>query len=622
MAQHKPIRVGDSTILQQIDPATEEIDGKIYCSTNNIVLGRLTSGAGAHEEIDISDLPGVGGGWYAAGATASFNNTTVETDFFSVTVPADTLSEVGTCLDVEAWGQFTNNVGSNQNFTLRIYADGVEVFEDASGNIATNANPRVFKIRGKIVRLDASNAAASFEVLLGNLAASTPTGSGDLGGTALRVCPIICTSPFAWDFADDVIFKVTMQLGSASPSLSMTGHNYVVYLAGVAGGEWGTISGTLSDQTDLQTALDAKVDENSPISGDTKTKITYDSKGLVTAGEDAAIADITGLQTALDGKADSAHTHPLSDIEQSGASTNNVPKWNGSAWAPASDDKTFLDLTDTPASYSGEASKIVAVNAGETGVEFIDVPSGLPAGASANTLRHNGTDWVADTLLQNTGSEITIARANSTGTPLKVTIPISAVNYNILAHTYNTSGGQNSLLTVSSSTIGSNQGISVTNNNSNASASPRMQFIRRRGTLAAPSDAASGDLIGRFDFRVRNGGSDQAATTYFGGVFTDTTYNGASIFFATSTVDFNQLKFLAHTNGAIGIGNFGTPGAVSAPNASAALEIRSTVGSFLLPRMTTAERDALATPEDGMMVYNTTDNKFQGRASGAWVDLH
>ena len=55
---------------------------------------------------------------------------------------------------------------------------------------------------------------------------------------------------------------------------------------------WGAITGTLSDQTDLQTELDAKVDENAPITGATKTKITYDAKGLVTAGADATTADI------------------------------------------------------------------------------------------------------------------------------------------------------------------------------------------------------------------------------------------------------------------------------------------------------------------------------------------
>ena len=67
---------------------------------------------------------------------------------------------------------------------------------------------------------------------------------------------------------------------------------------------WGSITGTLSSQTDLQTVLDGKVDENASITGATKTKITYDSKGLVTSGADAGIADITGLQTALDGKVD------------------------------------------------------------------------------------------------------------------------------------------------------------------------------------------------------------------------------------------------------------------------------------------------------------------------------
>ena len=41
------------------------------------------------------------------------------------------------------------------------------------------------------------------------------------------------------------------------------------------------------------------VASNSAITGATKTKITYDSKGLVTLGEDAAISDITGLQGEL-----------------------------------------------------------------------------------------------------------------------------------------------------------------------------------------------------------------------------------------------------------------------------------------------------------------------------------
>jgi len=45
--------------------------------------------------------------------------------------------------------------------------------------------------------------------------------------------------------------------------------------------------------TAQQTALDAKVDENAAITGATKTKITYDAKGLVTAGADAASTDLS-----------------------------------------------------------------------------------------------------------------------------------------------------------------------------------------------------------------------------------------------------------------------------------------------------------------------------------------
>lgn len=55
---------------------------------------------------------------------------------------------------------------------------------------------------------------------------------------------------------------------------------------------WGDITGTLSAQTDLQTALDWKVGGNLAITWATKTKITYDAKGLVTSGADATTADI------------------------------------------------------------------------------------------------------------------------------------------------------------------------------------------------------------------------------------------------------------------------------------------------------------------------------------------
>ena len=45
----------------------------------------------------------------------------------------------------------------------------------------------------------------------------------------------------------------------------------------------------------IQTQLDGKVDENAAITGATKTKITYDAKGLVTAGADLSASDLPSL---------------------------------------------------------------------------------------------------------------------------------------------------------------------------------------------------------------------------------------------------------------------------------------------------------------------------------------
>lgn len=56
-------------------------------------------------------------------------------------------------------------------------------------------------------------------------------------------------------------------------------------------------------------------------------------------------------------------------------------------------------------------------------------------------------------------------------------------------------------------------------------------------------------------------------------------------------------------------------------NSSVAFEIKSTTRAAVEARMTTTQRDAL-TAINGMTIYNTTTDKFQGYAGGAWVDLH
>jgi hypothetical protein len=72
--------------------------------------------------------------------------------------------------------------------------------------------------------------------------------------------------------------------------------------------------------------------------------------------------------------------------------------------------------------------------------------------------------------------------------------------------------------------------------------------------------------------------------------------------------------FAITSTGSIGIGT-------SLPNASARLQIDSTTQGFLPPRMTTTQRNAIASPATGLMIYNSTDNLVQAYNGTSWINL-
>jgi len=64
-------------------------------------------------------------------------------------------------------------------------------------------------------------------------------------------------------------------------------------------------------------------------------------------------------------------------------------------------------------------------------------------------------------------------------------------------------------------------------------------------------------------------------------------------------------------NGTIGINN-------TSPNDSAQLDIASTTRGFLVPRMTNAQRAAIASPVAGLQIYNSTNNALAYYDGTAW----
>ena len=83
---------------------------------------------------------------------------------------------------------------------------------------------------------------------------------------------------------------------------------------------------------------------------------------------------------------------------------------------------------------------------------------------------------------------------------------------------------------------------------------------------------------------------------------------------ATALIAFSaaQAQPVTDETGDVGIGTTVT-------DQSALLDMVSTDKGILIPRMNTVQRDLIATPAEGLMIYNTDDNSFQvwSSASGA-----
>lgn len=91
----------------------------------------------------------------------------------------------------------------------------------------------------------------------------------------------------------------------------------------------------------------------------------------------------------------------------------------------------------------------------------------------------------------------------------------------------------------------------------------------------------------------------------------DTDLNAVWLYNGTAWLRAGGAKFVDGTNPLNAVYTAGSVGIGGQPNASAALDITSTTKGVLLPRMTTAERNLIASPANGLMIFNTTDNAAQ-----------
>lgn len=80
--------------------------------------------------------------------------------------------------------------------------------------------------------------------------------------------------------------------------------------------------------------------------------------------------------------------------------------------------------------------------------------------------------------------------------------------------------------------------------------------------------------------------------------------------------------FSVVTEPAIKVASDGNVTIGSSSPSPAVLQLDSTTSGVIMPRMTTAQMNAISSPTNGEMIYNTTDNKFYGYANSVWTALH
>ena len=383
-----------------------------------------------------------------------------------------------------------------------------------------------------------------------------------------------------------------------------------IVISGGGGAAWGEITGTLASQTDLQSALNAKEntitattsadyfrgdktfatldksavglanvdntsDANKPVSSATQTalnakvasntaivaatkiKITYDAKGLVTAGEDATTADI----------GDSLNKRYVTD-----AQSTVIGNTSGTNSGDNAVNSLYSGLAASKQDTLISATNIKTINGSTilgSGDLVISGGGGSPSGVAGAVQFSDGTNFASD-----------------------------ADNF-FFDDTNNRLG------------IGTN-------------APSATGHFKGSSTTASTTALLVQNSAGTQSFKVADSGSVQIGLT-----------SGINWSFNSNILSSSQYAYIAGSNASIltngnfsgGVrgndngGKVSDSGISTAQVASAVLEVSSTTKGFLPPRMTTTQKNAIATPASGLVVYDTTTNKLACYNGTTWNDL-
>jgi hypothetical protein len=201
-----------------------------------------------------------------------------------------------------------------------------------------------------------------------------------------------------------------------------------------------------------------------------------------------------------------------------------------------------------------------------------------------------------------------IFNTNSTGTPVYgIGLNPSYINTRIGFYdtlTFRANGTQIAEMTSSEVRIGSISGATVGIKGSGSTSATT--------SLLVQNSAGASRFSVKDDGQIDMGGANATITIYQ----TDGNYYNANTGHYFLQGNNFQARLSGTTNPALSIGNGAT-----AAHASSILDLTSTNRGFLPPRMTTTEKNAIASPATGLVVYDSTTNKLCCYNGSTWNDL-
>jgi len=230
---------GNTLLNGTTDPSNDlGENGDFYINTTTKeIFGPKESGVwGSGTSISV----GLGFNLYD-GTDVTINNTASETQVSSSTIPANSLNANGDSFSFMSFAQLTNSTGANTTFTLRLKVGATTVYQDVTGNIATNAAARAITLEGRVIRTSSTTAEIQMTLTIGSVGTAT-TGLSDMGVSSTFVVPIKSVLNVAWNWAVNTDLVSTIQLSTAN-ALYTYAHRYHLATAGGPKGADGTGGG-------------------------------------------------------------------------------------------------------------------------------------------------------------------------------------------------------------------------------------------------------------------------------------------------------------------------------------------------------------------------------------------